>query len=809
MAIFLLYGLVAVLWTASALDVTWDESQVVIGSSKSHTAKENCSSWLEETSDYGVAPFASPGYRVFRNVKDYGANGDDDQDDTNAIIAAISDGGRCDLQTCASSTRTPATVYFPSGTYYISKEIPVSYYTNLIGNPRCLPILKATKNFTGNTFIQGRANGNFPSANIFYRQIRNFIIDMTDLRYDMPPINGTGSFPAIWWPTAQATSLQNIVFKMSEVPGTTHSGVYMEDGSGGWLSDLFFYGGGFAANWGSQQFTARNLKFYNAQVAIKQRWGWSWTYQSTLIKNCSVGIDMSAVGDQGPLVSSLTFYDLNITDTVTGFQTLEYTSTAVGSLLLENLNLDHVDVAIKNEAGATVLAGTSSTTTIGAWGQGHAYATTGPTVFQTSIPPNPRPAKLRSGSSYYQRSKPQYADKDAAQFLSVKDAQFGAKGDYITDDTLALQRALNEAQLQRKVLIFPAGIYRVQGTITIPYDSKVVGINYATILGAGPYFSNVDTPRAVVRVGNRGDNGIVEWSDMIVATQGATAGAILIEWNLASPAHSPSGMWDVHTRIGGFCGSDLQAWPPSQCPKTPCVFVPPHTPVPTCVAAFMSMHVTPTASGLYMENVWLWTADHDLDYTRPVTGAGEDQITVYTGRGLYIDNVKGPLWLYGTAVEHHAVYEYQIVNSTDIVIGFMQTETAYYQPNPKAPLPFPYKADWKDPGFTRACATDGTTCSGYGLRIVDSRNISIYGAGLYSFFNNYDTTCSDLNVGQGRCQKRLFSVEGVSSGKTKDISVYNLNTIGAEKMFTIGGVDGAEWSDNIAGINDIVALFRV
>src|SRR5947207_4547894 len=152
-----------------------------------------------------------------------------------------------------------------------------------------------------------------------------------------PPIGDTGSFPAIWWPTAQATSLQNIVFKMSEVPGTTHSGVYMEDGSSGWLSDLFFYGGGFAANWGSQQFTARNLTFYNAQVAIKQRWGWSWTYQSTLIKNCSVGIDMSAVDNQGPLVSSLTCYDLNITDTAIGFRTAKYTDTAVGSLLVENL----------------------------------------------------------------------------------------------------------------------------------------------------------------------------------------------------------------------------------------------------------------------------------------------------------------------------------------------------------------------------------------------------------------------------------------------------------------------------------------
>jgi glucan 1,3-beta-glucosidase len=45
---------------------------------------------------------------------------------------------------------------------------------------------------------------------------------------------------------------------------------------------------------------------------------------------------------------------------------------------------------------------------------------------------------------------------------------------------------------------------------------------------------------------------------MIVSTQGAQPGAVLIEWNLAAPTDSPAGMWDVHGRIGGFAGSQLQ-----------------------------------------------------------------------------------------------------------------------------------------------------------------------------------------------------------------------------------------------------------
>ena len=76
-------------------------------------------------------------------------------DDTAAIQKAISDGNRCAPGKCASSSTTPAVVYFPAGTYIISSSLVDYYNTQLIGNPNSLPILKATAGFSGFGVIDG------------------------------------------------------------------------------------------------------------------------------------------------------------------------------------------------------------------------------------------------------------------------------------------------------------------------------------------------------------------------------------------------------------------------------------------------------------------------------------------------------------------------------------------------------------------------------------------------------------------------------------------------------------------------------
>ncbi|KAL2016783.1 hypothetical protein VTK56DRAFT_2996 [Thermocarpiscus australiensis] len=766
---------------------TSTSSSTTSSSSSTSVAPPACTDfWLGKIPHQGVAPFGGSGYKVFRNVKDYGAKGDGVTDDTAAINRAISDGNRCGPG-CTGSTKTPGLVYFPPGTYMVSSPIIDFYYTQLIGNPSCLPVLKATADFQGRWLLD--ANPYQPSGalawgatNVFWRQVANFVIDISAI----PPATLVAG---VHWPSSQATSLSNIVFNMSDAPGNQHQGLFIEEGSGGYIGDLVFYGGAQAMSIGNQQFTFRNITINNAKTAVQQLWSWGWTYKGVSINNCEVGFDFTANSDGNLQVGTITILDSEIKNTPIGISFGSANASnppAANSFIFENVRLDNVPTAIRGPSG-TVLAGSSGVSVIESWGRGHEYtASSGPTSFEGPISPNPRPAGLASGTAFYERSKPQYEDVPVSEFVSARDA--GAAGDGATDDSDALNALFRSAAAAGKIVFLDAGMYLVTKTVQIPPGSRIVGEAYPVILSSGAFFADAANPQPVVQVGTAGALGRVEWSNTIVSTRGAQAGAILVEYNLASDdASHPSGLWDVHTRVGGFAGSDLQL---AQCAKAPDTAVTADTLPRACVAAFMSVHITPSAGALYVENCWIWVADHDLEQ-----GADNQQITVYAGRGLLVDGMRGPLWLVGTAVEHHQLYEYQLVNARGgVFMGQIQTETAYYQPNPDATtLPFAPLERYHDPVLPAGA-------SGWGLRVVDSEGVLVYGAGLYSFFDNYNVSCSQEGMG-ATCQARTFSVE--RSG----VRVYNLNTVGTNRMITVDGVDVASYADNIDGFVHSVALF--
>jgi glucan 1,3-beta-glucosidase len=475
----------------------------------------------------------------------------------------------------------------------------------------------------------------FGPTNTFFRQIRNLILDMTQIPAN---VSATG----IHWPTAQTTSIQNVVFSMNADIGTQHQGLFVEEGSGGFMTDLIFNGGNKGFSVGNQQFTTRNLTFNNVNTAIEQLWDWGWTYKSVSINNCRVGLNMSAVDVNGDVnVGSITFLDSEIINTPIGIITSRTASSepdAAGSLYLENVKLDKVGIAVQGPNGTSYLEGSSNPSVIEAWADGHRYLPQGPVEARSPIAPTKRPKELLDATGkYYERSKPQYGDVPLSQFLSARD--LGVTGDGRTDDTAALNAAISRATTEHKILFLDAGFYIVTSTIYIPPRSILVGEALASVfLSAGPYFNDIDDPKPVVRIARQGEQGRVELSDLIVSTQGQQAGAILIEYNLGTYNDEPAGLWDVHTRIGGFAGSNLQT---EQCMKTPDVIVIGENLVQECIAAYMSFHVTTWGAGLYMENNWLWTADHDLDDA----SNNNTQITIYAGRGLLIESLQGPIWL--------------------------------------------------------------------------------------------------------------------------------------------------------------------
>lgn len=398
-------------------------------------------------------------------------------------------------------------------------------------------------------------------------------------------------------------------------------------GSGGWITDVTITGGLYGANLGNQQFTMRNLVISDAVTAISQIWNWGFTYQGLVLTNCTTGISINNGGAGAQLVGSVNILDSTIQNTPTFVNTVwQSSSYSNGSLILENIALSNVPVAVNGISG-TVLAGSTGSTTISAWGQGHEYTSTssGPANFQSSFTAPTRPsALLASGSTkYYTKTKPSYSQSPVASFVSIRSS--GAKGDGSTDDTNAIQSALTSAASAGQIVFFDQGTYKVTETLYVPPGSRIVGESYSVIMASGSVFSSITKPVPVIQIGKSGDSGTVEWSDMIVSTSGSTPGAVLIEWNLK--AALGSGMWDVHTRIGGFQGSQQQV---AQCPTTAAVSA-------TCEVAYMSMHITSVATGVYLENVWLWTADHDLD------SSTNTQVSVYTGRGLLIEGQN--IWL--------------------------------------------------------------------------------------------------------------------------------------------------------------------
>lgn len=114
------------------------------------------------------------------------------------------------------------------------------YYTQFVGDPNNKPVIKGHPDFSGIALIDNDPyipGGNgaqwYINQNQFYRQIRNFVIDLTAMPRAI--FQGDQQYvpTGIHWQVAQATSLQNIDFKMpvSDASGsTTAVGIFMENG---------------------------------------------------------------------------------------------------------------------------------------------------------------------------------------------------------------------------------------------------------------------------------------------------------------------------------------------------------------------------------------------------------------------------------------------------------------------------------------------------------------------------------------------------------------------------------------------------
>lgn len=119
------------------------------------------------------------------------------------------------------------------------------------------------------------------------------------------------------------------------------------------------------------------------------------------------------------------------------------------------------------------------------------------------------------------------------------------------------------------------------------------------------------------------------------------------------------------------------------------------------------------------------------------------------------------------------------------------------QDNPNALTPFAPTSTYSDPAFSNCYLA--TCYKTFGLRFFNSTYVLLYGAGLYSFFDNYDSGC----LLTSNCQQNMVSLE-----QSEAIYLYALNTKASTNMVEVDLVEIVPQAANIGTFCDCLALFE-
>ncbi|KAJ2978076.1 hypothetical protein NQ176_g4021 [Zarea fungicola] len=458
--------------------------------------------WYEKIKHNGISPFIAGGdkWKVHRNVKtDFGAVGDGKADDTAAFQAALNYGNGTEFRNSSAwgTTGAPAVVYIPKGTYRITKPLFNYVDTVIMGDPTNMPVLQAADTWatTDKFFLYGH-DYNYDSTINFYIGLKNVVLDSSK-------VPAAQNITLLNWAVSQNVQLANVVFNMAD-KGTGHTGLSMpEGGSPLIMNNLVFQGGSVGVRMNEQQYHFKDLTFKNMDIGLKLDKLFEGTGQGLRFESCKVGIETTNNNTGFFALIDSSAANTNILWNSAG------SSTAQGSIVIENVKVDGSVASTVAVAGKSILTG--SVDAGKAWIWGNVYGPVNGERALGKLYSTSRSAILTDGSgSYHNAKEPTFAEYDVSQVVNVKNVcGLPVKGDGVTDDTANLQQIINKAA-GKKVIFFPHGTYLVSDTLHVPPGSKFHGEAWSEISATGAKFGDEKQPKAMVQVGNPGEKGVAQ-----------------------------------------------------------------------------------------------------------------------------------------------------------------------------------------------------------------------------------------------------------------------------------------------------------
>jgi sugar lactone lactonase YvrE len=440
---------------------------------------------------------------VYLTAEEFHAHGDGKEDDSAAVQAAIDK-----LQ----SSKGEGVVFIPSGRYRISRTIYLWPGVRVIGYGSQRPVFVLGENtpgyqdgiaymffFAGARPRRGGASPYYPpptprgvvppSRNVPDANPGTFYSAISNVDFEVGP--GNAGAVAIRFHAAQHSFLSHIDFSI----GSGFAGVHEVANE---AEDLHFHGGQFgimarkpSPAW---QFTLIDSSFDGQREAA--------------IRENEAGLTL--VHDEFRNVPTAVSIDPNYSDQLwikdSRFENVTGPAVVIGNdasrmteINFENVLCSHVPIFAKLRESGREFRQVADTYQVSVFSHGLSLAHPGaPAAIQTRYESSPL-ATLPPPTPPAISPLP-----DPATWVNIH--SLGVKGDGHTDDTLAIQKAID----QHPVLYFPSGRYLLQDTLTLRPDTVLIGLHPSTtqfdLPDGAVAFEGPDAPRPLLLAPSGGAN---------------------------------------------------------------------------------------------------------------------------------------------------------------------------------------------------------------------------------------------------------------------------------------------------------------